>query len=155
MENKIIKKEIKIAPIKDGTVIDHVPNGLCFKIIEIMEINPVENAVSVGTNLDSEKIGKKAIIKISGKFLSEEELAKISIIAPNVTMSIIRDYNVEKKTKLRLPDEIRGIIKCNNPNCVTNRENVETKFYVVDTDSVKIKCNYCEREIEKCDIKLS
>ena len=147
-------KQMKLGRIREGTVIDHVPPELCFKLIKILCLEDYGNVISAATNLNSKKLGKKAMIKISMKFLSEDEVNKILIVAPNVTLCIIREFNVEKKIKLSLPDEVRAIIKCKNPNCITNLEEVKTRFKVVEQDPLKIKCHFCERAFGKEEIKL-
>jgi len=100
-------------------------------------------------------MGKKGIIKIGGKNLTKEEVDKIALIAPHATVNIIKSYDVKQKIKVAIPLVINKIIRCSNPNCVANNEkNVMTKFYVLDKDSLKVRCHYCERNMEKEDIAL-
>ncbi|GHV07702.1 hypothetical protein FACS1894160_0730 [Bacteroidia bacterium] len=99
-------------------------------------------------------MGKKGILKISDKFFEEEEINRISLIAPSVKLNIIRDYEVVEKKLVQLPDELKGIVKCNNPVCITNNEPMRTYFKVIDKDNVTIKCHYCELKIQKEDIVL-
>jgi len=148
------ENEMKISRIREGTVIDHIPSELCLKLIEILDLSDVKSVISVAMNLESKKMGKKALIKIGGKFFNNAEVNKITIVAPNVTMAIIKDYKVEKKEKLKLPEEIISIVKCNNPNCITNNENVETLFRTIENSPLKIMCHHCERIINKEEIRL-
>jgi aspartate carbamoyltransferase regulatory subunit len=147
-------KDMKLGKIKDGTVLDHIPPRLCFKLVDLLNLEGHGNVVSTATNLPSHKLGRKGMIKISNKFLTEEEVNKIAVVAPNVTMCTINEFNVVKKVKLSLPLEILNIVKCNNPNCITNVENVNTHFVVLDRDKLKLKCTYCERSIDKEYIQL-
>tara|TARA_Y100000031_G_C7961486_1_gene266186 strand:- start:39 stop:494 length:456 start_codon:yes stop_codon:yes gene_type:complete len=150
-----MKKELNISAIKDGTVIDHIPSNVALKVIDILDIKGIRGMISIATNLTSKSIGKKGIIKISGKDLTKEEVDKIALIAPNATVNIIKNYDVKQKIKVTIPSTINKIIKCSNPNCITNNEkNVATKFYVLDKEPLKVKCHYCERNMEKEDISL-
>ena len=92
------------------------------------------------------------MIKISGKFFDDDEISRIALVAPNVILNIIRDYEVAEKKRVALPNELVGLVKCNNPKCVTNNEPVPTRFEVIDKESGTIKCHYCERKINKDDI---
>jgi len=147
-------KELKISAIREGTVIDHVPAERAFDIIDILDLDEMKNVVSIATNLQSRKMRKKGMVKIGGRFLTEEEANKIAIIAPNATMSIIRDYKVKKKGKLSLPKEIMKIIKCPNPKCITNKEDVKTRFYVLGEKPVKLRCHYCERGFDAKEAEI-
>ena len=142
-------KELKVTPIKNGTVIDHIPPGLALKVLHVLKIaEETSSAVSVAMNVKS-KMGKKDIVKIENKELDKREVNKISLIAPKATINIIRDYEVIKKHRVQLPDEIVGIVKCSNPTCISNsREPVESRFILVSKDPPHIKCYYCERETE-------
>ena len=142
-------KELKVTPIKNGTVIDHIPPGLALKVLHVLKIpETASSAISVAMNVKS-KMGKKDIVKIENKELDKREVNKISLIAPKATINIIRDYGVVKKHRVQLPNEIIGIVKCSNPTCISNsREPVESRFIVVSKDPPHIKCYYCERETE-------
>jgi len=147
-------KEMKITAMEDGTVIDHIPPMNTFKVVEILNLRERDNVIMVGENLPSKKLGKKGIVKISGKFLTSEEANKIAIVALGANISIIRDFEVEKKEKLSIPDVVESIVKCANPNCITNIEDHPTKFYVLERNPLRIKCHYCERVMHKSDIEL-
>lgn len=142
-------KELKVTPIKNGTVIDHIPPGFALKVLHVLKIpEETSSAVSVAMNVKS-KMGKKDIVKIENKELDKREVNKISLIAPKATINIIRGYEVVKKHRVQLPDEIVGIVKCSNPTCISNsREPVESRFILVSKDPPHIKCYYCERETE-------
>jgi aspartate carbamoyltransferase regulatory subunit len=142
-------KELKVTPIKKGTVIDHIPPGLALLVLHVLKIpEETSSAVSVAMNVNS-KMGKKDIVKIENRELDEREVNKISLIAPKATINIIREYEVIKKHRVQLPNEIIGIVKCSNPTCISNsREPVESRFILVSKDPPHIKCYYCERETE-------
>jgi aspartate carbamoyltransferase regulatory subunit len=142
-------KELKIPLIKDGSVIDHITAGNAVKVLHILGIpKGTSSVVSVAMNVNS-KMGKKDIVKVENRELDPQEVDKIALIAPKATINIIRDYNVAKKHKVILPDEVIGLVRCSNPTCVSNaKEPVKSRFKVVCKDPPKIKCYYCEREPE-------
>jgi aspartate carbamoyltransferase regulatory subunit len=148
------KKELEVAALENGTVIDHIPADALFKVVELLGLNRLPNSITIGNNLASKKIGKKGIIKIADKYFAEEELNRIAVVAPNVKLNIIHDYVVTEKRNVVLPDEITGIVRCSNPKCVSNNEPMTTHFSVVEKSPIRLKCRYCERVMEKGDIEL-
>jgi aspartate carbamoyltransferase regulatory subunit len=148
------KKELQIAALQNGTVIDHIPSEHLFNVVSLLGIENLKTPVTIGYNLDSKKMGSKGILKISGKFFEQDEINRISLIAPTVKLNIIRDYEVVEKKLVQLPDELNGIVKCNNPKCITNNEPMKTHFQVIDKKNVTLKCQYCELKIKKEDIVL-
>ena len=148
------KKELKISAIGEGTVIDHIPTDAIFKVVEILDLENHQGVVSIATNLQSKRISKKGIIKVGGKSLTQEEVNKIAIVAPDATVNIIKNYGVKEKIKVKTPDVIDNVVKCSNPVCVTNNEQISTKFYVIKKHPLKIKCHYCERSMGKEGIEI-
>ncbi|MGC8585119.1 MAG: aspartate carbamoyltransferase regulatory subunit [Thermoplasmata archaeon] len=147
-------KELKIEKIRNGTVIDHVPSGLGLKVLKILHMDEdINTSVFLGIHVPSKKMGFKDIVKIENRFLAPKEIAKISLIAPSATVNKIKDYDIAEKYSVPPPGEVIGIVKCSNPNCVTNlNEPVVTEFRVVLTNPLRIKCRYCEREMEGKEI---
>ncbi len=140
-----MKKELKVSAINNGTVIDHIPAKNLYKVISILKLDKMSNPMTYGSNLESQKLGSKAIIKISDKFFEDDEINKISLVAPDAKLNIIKDYLVVEKKEVQVPDQIIGIAKCVNPKCITNHEEVLTKFTVVNKKEVHLKCHYCEK----------
>ena len=138
-------KQLKVSAIQNGTVIDHVPAKNLFKVIQILGLDHIDNQITFGTNLESKKLGTKAIIKISDKFFEDADINRIALVAPDAKLNIIRDYEVVEKKVVEVPDRIVGIAKCMNPQCITNFEQVTTRFLVVSKKSVSLKCHYCEK----------
>ena len=143
-ENKK-KLKLKVSAIKDGTVIDHIPAKSLFKVITILGLDKIENQITFGTNLESSKLGGKAIIKVSDKFFADNEINKIALIAPHAKLNIIKDYEVVEKKIVETPEKIRGIVKCFNPKCITNNETITTCFKVISKEPIALKCRYCEK----------
>ena len=148
------KLKLKVSAIKDGTVIDHIPASNLFKVITILGLDKIENQITFGTNLESEKLGAKAIIKVSDKFFADDEINKIALIAPHAKLNIIKDYEVVEKKVVEIPDSIKGIVKCFNPKCITNHEKIPTCFKVVAKDPLALKCKYCEKITAEDQIRM-
>ena len=138
--------------MENGTAIDHIPPRQLFKVADMLSLKELENTITIGNNFHSKKMGSKGIIKIADKFFEEDVINRIALIAPNVILNIIRDYEVVEKKTVELPDELVGLVKCNNPKCITNNEPMPTRFDVIDKESGTVKCRYCERKINKEDI---
>lgn len=143
MNEKI--KELKVSAIENGTVIDHIPSHAVFQVIRILKLETFENMVLFATNLESKKYGTKGIIKVSNKYFKPEELNKIALVAPHASIIEIKGYQVSSKKIVEIPEQVTAIVKCFNPNCVTNHEQVITRFTVVDNEDLKLKCHFCEK----------
>ncbi len=154
LEDQKKKLKLKVSAIKEGTVIDHIPAKNLFKVITILGLDSINNQITFGTNLESEKLGAKAIIKVSDKFFEDDEINKIALIAPHAKLNIIRDYDVVEKKVVEIPDSIQGIVKCFNPKCITNNEYVITCFKVVSKNPISLKCRYCEKITSEGQISM-
>ena len=128
------KTERQVAAIKNGTVIDHIPAEKTYQVVNLLQLETLDTPVTIGYNYPSNKIGRKGIIKVSDKFFTDEEISRLSVVAQNVVLNIIHDYEVVEKKTVKTPDELRGIVKCNNPKCITNNEPMNTVFHVVNKD---------------------
>lgn len=148
------RKHLVVSAIKNGTVIDHIPAQDLFKVISILGLDHIETYITFGTNLNSKKLGKKAIIKVSEVFFRQEDINRIALVAPEAKLNIIRDYEVVEKMIVEVPDEIVGIAKCVNPMCVTNKEEVTTRFSVVNKKVVSLKCHYCEKITDQNNLDI-
>lgn len=147
-------KELYVKKIRNGTVIDHISAGHALDVLKILGIGGGEgDTVSVAMNVSSKTANKKDIVKVENRELKPGEVDKIALIAPNATINIIRDYEVAEKTRVKLPEFIRGTVRCANPACVSNAgEPVEPKFMVERQDPLRLRCFYCSRIMEKSDV---
>jgi len=148
------KKQLKVDPIKKGTVIDHISAGKALQVADILNLKNPENLIMIGVNLASGKMGKKDIIKIENRRLSNDEVNSIALISPNATLTIIDDYQVVQKQQITLPEKIKKHLICPNPNCVTNIEQVTTKFEVAKKEPVEVRCEYCEKTYKIENVKF-
>ena len=145
------KSELLVAALQNGTVIDHIPSDKVFDVVNLLGLTGISNPITIGSNLSSRKMGSKGIIKIADRYFTEEECGKLSVIAPNIVLNIIRDYEVVEKKTVETPNEIIGIVKCNNPKCITNNEPMATHFHVADG---MLTCHYCEKEQDINKVEL-
>lgn len=147
-----MRKIVKIRPIKNGTVIDHIRGGQGLNVLKILDIDAgTSEIISMVVNVESEKMGKKDIVKIENRMLDPREIDKIALISPEATVNIIKDSSVIEKRQVELPNSIEGIARCQNPNCISNdaREPVMKRF---SRHGSVIRCFYCDQEIGQEDV---
>ena len=151
-------KELRVTPICNGTVIDHISPGRALDVLRIIAITGkgLSSTVSVVMHVPSGGSGWKDIVKVEDRELLPGEVSKITLVAPDVTINIIRNYEVAKKYRPTAPDEVVGLVRCANPSCITNkaREPVESKFKVLSRKPVKLRCRYCERVLTEVTPQL-
>ena len=148
------KKELQVAAIENGTVIDHIPSEKTYEVARLLHLTDIDAPTLIGYNLPSKRLGRKGIIKITNKYFTDEEISRLSVIAPNVVLNIIKDYEVVEKKMVVTPKELHGIIKCNNPKCITNNEPMDTFFTVIDKEKGIVKCHYCDKEQDINNVEL-
>ncbi len=148
-------RELKIQKIKNGTVVDHLPAGTALTVLHILGIDKgYKNSVSVVMNVSSKSLGMKDVVKVEDRILRPEETDKLSLIAPEATVNIIRDYKVSGKSRVTIPNEIVGVLKCGNPSCITNkREPAMPIFSIERKKPIVLRCKFCERIMEQEQIE--
>ena len=144
------KNQLVVAAIENGTVIDHIPAEKTYQVVNLLQLEKMETPVTIGYNLPSKKIGKKG----TNKFFTDEEINRLSVVAPNIGLSIIKDYEIVEKKTVKTPDTLKGIVKCNNPKCITNNEPMATVFHTVDAALGIIRCHYCDKEQQLGKVEL-
>lgn len=145
-------RELRITPIRNGMVIDHIGDGLALQVVKVLELDRLErdSTVSIALHVRSQKIGWKDIIKVENMELSARKVNAIALLAPTATISIIADFKVREKRPVALPDRIQGVVACPNPSCISNqREPVESEFEVVGRKPVVLRCVFCERLLDR------
>ncbi|TKJ21916.1 MAG: aspartate carbamoyltransferase regulatory subunit [Promethearchaeota archaeon Loki_b32] len=143
---KMLEEKLKIDKISKGSVIDHIDAGYALTILNLTGIDESKNLMTIGVNVSSKKYTTKDIIKIENVFLNETQMQQISILSPNATISLIENYKVIEKKKVKLPQIIKKLILCINQTCISNSdEPIDTEFLVLEEKPLKIQCVYCER----------
>jgi aspartate carbamoyltransferase regulatory subunit len=134
--------ELRVSKIENGTVIDHVPGGQALNVLTILGIDADSGeTVSVGMNVPSEKLGRKDVVKVEGRELSQDEVDVLSLIAPDATINIVRDFDVVEKHRVEPPERVVGVLACPNANCITNADEPVATAFEVLRDGVR--CEYC------------
>ena len=146
------KEHMMVAAIENGSVIDHIPTDKLFTVAQLLNLEGCNAEVVIANNLKSQAMDRKGLIKISGKFFSEEEISQLAVVCPNIRVVVIKDYKVAEKIEVTLPETLTNIVKCANPVCITNNEPMKTVFYRKDMQT--LKCRYCGKEQKLKDIKL-
>lgn len=148
------RQELLVAALENGTVIDHIPSNKLFEVVNVLHLEQMKTSITVGYNLRSKKMGHKSIIEIADKFFSDEELNQLSVISPNVTLCIIKDYEIVEKKEVKMPDVLKGIVRCANPKCISNNEPMRTHFHVIDKGKGILQCHYCNKEVDLDNVKM-
>ena len=144
-----------VAAIENGVVIDHIPPEKLFHVAALLHLETCSSPIMIGNNFKSRHMGKKGIIKIAGLTMNEVLLNRIALVAPNVKISTIRDFEVVEKKEVHLPDQIIGLVACNNPKCITNNEPMLTRFLHHEEEGEDIlECAYCSRKIKRDQLTL-
>jgi aspartate carbamoyltransferase regulatory subunit len=134
--------ELRVSKIRNGTVIDHVTAGEALHVLTLLTIDGSSGeTVSLGMNVPSDRLGRKDVVKVEGRELSDSEVEVLSLIAPDATVNIVRDYDVVEKRRVERPETVSGALVCPNRDCITNAgEPTDPTFAVLDDG---LRCEYC------------
>ena len=140
--------ELRVSKIEEGTVIDHITGGQAVNVLAILGIDGTSGEeVSVGMNVPSDRLGRKDVVKVEGRELSQDEVDVLSLIAPAATINIIREFDVAEKHRVSRPAEVTGVLSCPNANCITTEsEPVDSRFEVLEEG---VRCTYCDTIIRE------
>ena len=134
---------MKIDPIKNGIVIDHIEAGKGMAIFNFLNLADLDCTVALIKNVPSKKMGKKDIIKIDADIDLHTDV--LGYIAPEVTVNVIKSGKTIEKRRLELPETVKNVIKCKNPRCITSVEQgIDHVFKLVDKENRIYRCIYCE-----------
>jgi len=139
------ERPLRVEPIHNGTVIDHITAGQALNVLRVLRIDAsCEAVVSVLMNVGSQKVGRKDIVKVEDRELSGQEAELIALLAPQATINIIRQGKVTRKFAVDVPKEALGVLRCPNPNCITNAcEPIASRFRLLSREPVALGCDYC------------
>ena len=150
------EKVMKVQPIRNGTVIDHIIAGKGVKIMDLLGFNQEGTAILSIMNVKSKKLGRKDIIKIEDRELSEEDINKIALLSPKCNINLIRNYTVSEKIEAKVPRVNIGIAKCNNQNCISNNQrNLDSKLELKNEEDFTLKCIYCRRRMNGAKLEFN
>lgn len=150
------EREFKVYRIDDGTVIDHIPHWQALRVIDILGLEGSDSLVTVGFGFKSEHMGRKDLLKVENRRLTSQEIHRIALVAPQATINLIQDAQVTEKFRVRLPDEVRNLVRCSNPGCITRHEPVPTRFQTLQREPrVRLECHYCQQITADDEIELT
>ncbi len=149
-----VEEELHVKKIREGTVIDHITAGNALSVLKILGLTGSgDNVVSIVMNVPSQNLRTKDIVKIEGRELSPDEVDRISLISPKATINIIRNYKVVEKQKTKMPNVIRGTVRCANLSCISNSDEPLTQIFIVENEEpLKMRCHYCNRIMSEKDV---
>ncbi|MGT5400274.1 aspartate carbamoyltransferase regulatory subunit [Escherichia coli] len=139
--------KLQVEAIKRGTVIDHIPAQIGFKLLSLFKLTETDQRITIGLNLPSGEMGRKDLIKIENTFLSEDQVDQLALYAPQATVNRIDNYEVVGKSRPSLPERVDNVLVCPNSNCISHAEPVSSSFAVRKrANDIALKCKYCEKE---------
>lgn len=148
-------KTLSVSAIKNGTVIDHIKSGNALRIMHLLGLLKKGTQITIGLNLPSKRVGKKDLIKIENVELTPEQANEVVIFAPEVTINIVKNFEVIEKIKTHLPSSISDVFICPNLLCISQEKNVESLFYIEENSKhMLVTCHYCERTFDRDQTKV-
>jgi len=141
-----MKKQLKVEAIERGTVIDHISPGQGIKILKFFELSKGSHRITIGLNLPTHSGGHKDLIKIENTVFDRNQANQLALFAPTATINVIENFEVVRKFKVAIPEQIAGVLTCPNSNCISHNEPVDSRFNIKQESVViKLKCHYCEK----------
>ena len=145
----MVKNTLNVGRISEGFVLDHIEAGKSMEIYKYLHLDKLDCCVAIIKNAKSSKMGKKDIMKIECP-IDFMDLDILGFIDHNITVNIIEDGEIISKKLLSLPKEIRNVIKCKNPRCITSIEQeLDHVFVLTDEENQIYRCKYCEEKYRR------
>lgn len=147
-------REYKVFRIDNGIVVDHIPHWGAYKVLDILGLRGTDSLVTVGFGLQSGKMGQKDLLKVENLELTSRDINRIALAAPNATINRIRESRIVDKFKVRLPDQVEGLVRCANPGCITHNEPAPPLHYTLGRTPPALKCHYCLHIVRGGELEL-
>lgn len=142
----MVENKLNVGKISEGFVLDHIEAGKSMEIYKYLHLDKLDCCVAIIKNAKSSKMGKKDIMKIECP-IDFMDLDILGFIDHNITVNIIKDETIVSKKALHLPNEIRNVIRCKNPRCITSIEQgLDHIFVLTDEENEVYRCKYCEEK---------
>lgn len=142
------KEKLVVEAICNGTVIDHIPADRTLQVVAFLTTD--KDCYFLGVNLNSTSVGKKGIVKLQDKKISDRQLQILAALAPKATVNVIENYRIIEKKELTAPKDVVNLFKCPNARCVSNHEDIDTRFTLGISEHC---CFYCERSFSVSRLK--
>lgn len=141
---------LNVDSLEKGIVIDHIRAGSCMELYKYLELDKLDCSIAIIKNAKSGALGKKDIIKIDG--MIDLDLDVLGFIDCNITINIIDNGKIIEKKKLQLPKQVKNVVTCKNPRCITSVErSIDHIFNLTDAETYTYRCMYCEQKYENKD----
>lgn len=138
---------MNVDSICNGVVIDHISAGYGMKLYQLLGLEELDVSVAIIKNVSSKKMGRKDIIKIDAPI--SVNLDVIGFVDPGATVNVIRNGALIEKKNIEMPAELRNVIRCNNPRCITSTEQeLPQVFRLTDRERKIYRCAYCETKAQ-------
>ncbi|HCW22681.1 MAG TPA: aspartate carbamoyltransferase regulatory subunit [Lachnospiraceae bacterium] len=142
---------LNVGKIEEGYVLDHIKAGRAMILYHNLGLDKKDWSVAIITNARSEAMGKKDILKVECK-IEDLDLDVLAFIDHDITINVIKDGEIIEKKQPELPQEIRGVIRCANPRCISNAEpQLPHIFYLSDKNRGIYRCRYCDEKYTETD----
>ncbi len=137
---------LNVGKIEEGFVLDHIKAGKSMDIYEHLGLDKMDCTVAIIKNARSKVMGKKDILKVECD-INELDLDVLAFIDHNITINVIKNGEIVEKRVLALPKEVRNVIRCHNPRCITSIEQgLPHIFFLADEETETYRCKYCEEK---------
>ncbi|MBQ8592627.1 MAG: aspartate carbamoyltransferase regulatory subunit [Lachnospiraceae bacterium] len=140
---------LNVGKIEEGFVLDHIKAGSSLSLYHHLQLDKLDCTVAIIKNAKSSKMGKKDILKVECD-IDKLDLDVLAFIDHNITVNVIKDGEIVEKQELVLPKEIKNVIKCKNPRCITSIEQELPHIFVLTDEEKEVyRCKYCEEKVER------
>ena len=137
---------LNVGLITEGFVLDHIQAGTSLSIYDDLKLDQLDCCVAIIKNARSNKMGKKDILKVECD-IDNLNLDVLGFIDHNITVNIIKGEKIVEKRELHLPKEVKNIVRCKNPRCITSIEQeLDQIFLLTDPKTATYRCKYCEEK---------
>ena len=137
---------LNVGAIEEGFVLDHIRAGKAMQIYHDLKLDQIDCTVAMIMNARSKKMGHKDILKVECP-IDKLDLSIVGFIDPNITVNVVEHGKILDKKKIGLPKEVRNVIKCRNPRCITSIEQgLDQVFILTDPKRAIYRCKYCEEK---------
>ena len=139
---------LNVSGLSEGVVLDHIQAGKSMDIYKHLKLDKLDCTVAIIKNATSHKMGRKDIIKIECP-IDYIDLEVLGFIDHNITINIIKDSKIIEKKRLELPKQVKNVIRCKNPRCITSLEHeLDQIFILTDPEKEVYRCKYCEEKYQ-------
>mgnify|MGYP001165833390 FL=1 len=137
---------LNVGKIEEGFVLDHIKAGKSLSIYELLQLDKLDCPVAIIKNARSNKMGKKDILKVECN-VDMLDLDVLAVIDHNITVNVIQNGEIVSKKELTLPKQIKNVLKCRNPRCITSIEQELPHIFVLADEEREIyRCKYCDEK---------